>query len=258
MEQVTSIVSSRGLLKSCHSHNLKPESSSPFIDANLLANHQAGRSIYVCTEALRNFADNFLADIRQPFVLVSGDADTALTELNRFDPAIQKILSSDLLISWYAQNIAIEHVKIFNLPIGMDYHTMWEKPGSWGISAVSAISQENTLFNTLAASPDFSQRYMNAYCNWRAVAGWGDRQECYEKIDRSICLFETRAVPRNSTWMRQAEFMFVVSPEGIGMDCHRTWEAILLGCVPIIKRNALSSLFVDLPVLIVEDWSEVN
>jgi hypothetical protein len=77
-------------------------------------------------------------------------------------------------------------------------------------------------------------------------------------MDKSVCFFEPNAVPRNSTWLRQAECMFVVSPEGAGMDCHRTWEALLLGCIPIVKKNALARLFTDLPVLLVDDWQEVN
>jgi hypothetical protein len=140
----------------------------------------------------------------------------------------------------------------------MDYHTMWERPGPWGISKISPISQENLLLNTLATSQELNHRYFAAYCNWRPVPGWGDRAECHEKIDKSVCFFETNPVPRNSTWQRQAEFMFVVSPEGIGMDCHRTWEAILLGCIPIVKRNAISTIFEKLPVLVVDDWNEIN
>ena len=258
MEQLTSFISSRGILKSCRSHNKQPTSSSPHIDLDLLETHRPGGTIYVCTEALRNFADNFLPNIRDPFILISGDADTAISQPLLNDPAIVCILGNNHLLSWYAQNLTAQHPKLFRLPIGLDYHTMWERPGAWGISAVSAISQENGLLNTLAGSPEFNQRYVAAYCNWRAVAGWGDRLECYEKIDRSVCLFETNSVPRNSTWLRQSECMFVLSPEGIGMDCHRTWEAILLGCIPIIKKNAISTLFTDLPVLIVEEWEDVN
>jgi hypothetical protein len=82
--------------------------------------------------------------------------------------------------------------------------------------------------------------------------------ECHEKIDKTACFFESNPVPRNSTWQRQAECMIVVSPEGIGMDCHRTWEALLLGCIPIVKRNGIASLYSSLPILIVDDWSEVT
>lgn len=258
MEQLTSLISSRGLLKSCHSHNRKPISSSPDIDTDLLANHQHGRSIYVCTDALINFATHFFPKIDLPFVLVSGDGDTAVSADLLNQSAIAALLESELLVSWFAQNLSTSHPKLQHLPIGLDYHTMWERPGAWGISAMSAIAQENTLFNTLASAPPFSDRYMNAYCNWRPVPGWGDREACYAQIDRSICLFESGSVSRASTWKRQTEFMYVVSPEGIGMDCHRTWEAILLGCVPIVKRNSVTPLYEKLPVIVVDDWTEVN
>lgn len=258
MEQFTSIVSSRGLLRSCHSHNKNPVSSSADIDADLLKNHAHGRSIYVCTDAIQNFACNFFPKIDLPFVLVSGDGDTALSAALLEDPAVTEMLQSPLLLAWFAQNLSANHSKISCLPIGLDYHTMWERPGAWGISAASAIAQENALLNTLAASTPFNERYMNAYCNWRPVAGWGDREECYAKIDKTVCFFETGTVPRTSSWQRQSEFMYVVSPEGIGMDCHRTWEAIALGCIPIVKRNAISRLYEDLPVLLVEDWSEIT
>ena len=52
--------------------------------------------------------------------------------------------------------------------------------------------------------------------------------------------------------------MFTVSPEGFGMDCHRTWETLMLGAVPIVKRGPLSRLFEHLPVIQVDDWAEVT
>jgi hypothetical protein len=42
------------------------------------------------------------------------------------------------------------------------------------------------------------------------------------------------------------------------MDCHRTWEALALGCIPIVKRSAFSDLFQNLPVLIVDDWGNID
>jgi hypothetical protein len=258
MENLAVFISSRGILKSCHSRNANPVSSSTEIDVELLHNHRAGETIYVCTNALSNFAINFLPQINSPFILVTGDCDVAVTQALLDDPAIASIINSKLLIRWYAQNLAARSPKVFNLPIGMDYHTMFERPGAWGISTISPLSQENLLLNTLASSQELNHRYLAAYCNWRPVAGWGDRLECYETIDKGVCFFETNPIPRNSTWQRQAEFMFVISPEGIGMDCHRTWEALLLGCIPIVKRNAISSLFSELPVLIVDEWTEVN
>jgi hypothetical protein len=54
------------------------------------------------------------------------------------------------------------------------------------------------------------------------------------------------------------KYAFVLSPHGNGLDCHRTWEALILGCIPIVKRSLLDSLYEDLPVLIVYNWFNVN
>ena len=53
-------------------------------------------------------------------------------------------------------------------------------------------------------------------------------------------------------------YTFVLSPFGNGMDCHRTWEALCLGCIPILKAPNFRIMFENLPVLIVDNWSEVN
>lgn len=52
--------------------------------------------------------------------------------------------------------------------------------------------------------------------------------------------------------------MFVASPPGNGMDCHRTWEAIYLGAVPIVEKGKLApSLIEQLPILEVSDWRTI-
>ena len=51
---------------------------------------------------------------------------------------------------------------------------------------------------------------------------------------------------------------FVLSPHGGGYDCHRTWEALALGCIPIVKSSPIDRVFERLPVLIVQNWSDVS
>jgi hypothetical protein len=50
---------------------------------------------------------------------------------------------------------------------------------------------------------------------------------------------------------------FVLSPPGNGADCHRTWEAIYLGAIPIVLKKYWPFDHLDLPVLAVEDWFEI-
>lgn len=55
------------------------------------------------------------------------------------------------------------------------------------------------------------------------------------------------------------QYKFVVSPEGNGIDCHRHYEALIAGCVPIIERNSLTeSKYRGCPVLWTTDYSEIT
>lgn len=50
---------------------------------------------------------------------------------------------------------------------------------------------------------------------------------------------------------------FVLSPPGNGPDCHRTWEAIYFGAVPVVLNDSLSpALASDLPVLAVSSYDD--
>ncbi len=80
-----------------------------------------------------------------------------------------------------------------------------------------------------------------------------------------------------------ASSVFTLSPRGWGPDCYRTWEALLVGTIPIVKRgqygvmpiakrylrNALyllpvetqtqlERLYQDLPILVIDDWNEIT
>ena len=65
-------------------------------------------------------------------------------------------------------------------------------------------------------------------------------------------------VTRLKTWNKQKEYAFVISPHGGGYDCHRLWEALILGCIPIVKTSPIDTLYEGLPVLIVKEWSDVT
>ena len=57
---------------------------------------------------------------------------------------------------------------------------------------------------------------------------------------------------------RNSRFRFHLSPPGNGLDCHRTWEALYLGVVPVIKSGPLDRLFDDTPAWIVHSWDELT
>ena len=71
-------------------------------------------------------------------------------------------------------------------------------------------------------------------------------------------VFEPRRLQPEALWDRHAEFAFAISPRGAGLDCHRTWEALLLRTIPIVKHSTLVPAYEGFPVAMVRDWAEVT
>jgi len=54
-------------------------------------------------------------------------------------------------------------------------------------------------------------------------------------------------------------YKFVISPEGNGIDCHRHYEALLAGCIPIVEYNEqIIKKYKGCPILYTNDYSEIN
>lgn len=55
-----------------------------------------------------------------------------------------------------------------------------------------------------------------------------------------------------------AQSKFVLSPQGNGPDCHRTWEAVYLGAIPIVHESAWPFKSFELPVEQIRSWNEIE
>ena len=51
---------------------------------------------------------------------------------------------------------------------------------------------------------------------------------------------------------------FMICPEGSGIDCHRFWECLYLGTIPVVKKCINVMFYKHLPVLIINDWDELS
>jgi len=54
-----------------------------------------------------------------------------------------------------------------------------------------------------------------------------------------------------------AQSQFCVCPRGAGIDTHRFWEALYLGCIPIILERDALGCHGGLPALVVKEWMEL-
>ena len=263
MEENSNIfVSSRGLLKSCDYYSYTPVSSVAHLVnyPNLeTIKHIKNPSIYICSRAIVNFMNELLPLIDFPFILVSGDCDETIPQeiLNSAD--FNNLLNNTHLIHWFCQNMTYQHTKITKMPIGLDYHTLTVNP-VWGPLCACLEQEKQLLFFKHKALP-FWNRNINCYANFHfsinTKLGY-DRKDALQNINKDLIYYEDTPVTRLSTWNKQLNFAFVVCPHGGGLDCHRNWEALCLGCIPIVKTSAIDSLYTDLPVLIVDDWSNIT
>ena len=255
-------VSSRGLLKSCTIHSKNPISSvAHLIDYpdTIKNKYNPGDSIYICTTALTHFINRILPTLTIPFVLVTGDCDIEIPTQLFPESTFNNFISNPLIIHWFCQNWTGNHHKVSHIPIGLDYHTMTTST-VWGDSIPPSI-QEKQLNIISENSHPFWKRKNKCYSNFHfSIRGYyvKNRKDAIDQIPKDLIFYEPSSLTREDTWLNQTNYAFIVSPHGNGLDCHRTWEALCLGSIPIVTRSKIDHLFDDLPVLIINKWSDIT
>ncbi|MEL6744954.1 MAG: hypothetical protein AAFO68_05740 [Pseudomonadota bacterium] len=170
-------------------------------------------------------------------------------------------LSNPKVLALFSQNLAFDHPSAFPLPIGLDFHTIASrKEGAWGRPQMEPQQQEDELWSIMDDAKPWNLRTRGPLVGFSIDTNEAARRTCVTKLimveDVSLA---PEGMPRNETWQMMAEHQFIASPPGVGMDCHRTWEALLLGCVPIVQRMpTLSPMFKDLPVWEVDGYEQVT
>lgn len=264
MENKCHFICSRGLLKSCTFHSMHPTSSCNndvgYLGKMLSSKMFEGMSIYVCSDLLKFFVKNILPRIRHTFVLVSGDSDMCVPDdaLSRVETKL--LLSNPYLSKWLTQNSIIRGPKIVQVPIGLDYHTLFQNPShSWRSDGEGVFprEQEEILNRLRIQMVPFHNRNPLIYVNFTLKNDkFHQRRSALSEIPPSL-LHHQDFTNRTENWKNTTRFAFVLSPFGDGIDCHRTWEALCLGAIPIIKAP-FQEMFEGLPVLIVREWSDVT
>lgn len=227
--------------------------------------------VYVCPQALPNFVKYLLPTITVPFTLLTNNSDKTLPD--DYPTESNVILESPFLKHWFSQNFILDHPKVTRVPIGVDYHSLKADPPKFkwlthipqqhvlGIKK-SPINQEGDLLNCRALSKPFWEREIKAYANFQFLLetryAKTDRVNAYYTIPKDIVYYQPTRTTRNVCWGNMIHYAFVISPHGNGLDCHRTWESLALGCIPIVKSSGIDPVFEELPVWIVKEWNEVT
>ena len=260
-------VNSRSLMFACDIHPKSPQSSTHvaayLTDITSQFNKYSQPTsdgtplIYIPGDHIIEFTNLIAPQIDKPFTLVTGDSDLSVNK-ESLGNNLEKLLDNPLVVAWYAQNRDHEHPKLHSLPIGINIHNQWTNPLQWGGGFILPAFQELQLKTIAESAKPLNDREAKIFCNWHFSLDRADRRALSEVIDESVCYFQKEPVPMADTWELQSQHQFVLSPHGAGLDCHRTWEALILGCIPIVKAAKLNDLFTDLPVVVVQDWRQIT
>ena len=129
-------------------------------------------------------------------------------------------------------------------PIGMGYEFLTYKDD---FQRNQRGQHKETVLCCFIAGTDERRRRM----------GYNRRKIEYELHKRGI--FNLPFVRKQTYWKALLDHKFIISPEGNGIDCHRHYEALMAGCIPILEDNPLiREKYAGCPVLYTKNYLDIN
>lgn len=218
----------------CHHHI--DETRTPFDP------HAVAQGDIIFVRGYPEFLDAFLTQlpaISNKFILITHNMDESMPGKYAY------LLDDARLCAWFTQNKGpINHPKLFPLPIGL-------ANAYWGHGNIQ------TLTSALSKAQHRSKRHL-LYVNFDANTNGNARNHVLRYFSQQPFSYVSGRKPWKDYLDDLASSKFILSPPGNGIDCHRAWEALYMGSIPVMKSTSIDSLFDDLPVVIVRDWPEVT
>ncbi len=76
--------------------------------------------------------------------------------------------------------------------------------------------------------------------------------------DNELMVWVKGRSSRLYTWKEKVKYAFELSMPGNGLDCHRSWEALIMGMILITVHSQIDKLFENLPVVFINSFDEIN
>lgn len=149
------------------------------------------------------------------------------------------------LIHWFAQNLDFKHDKISPIPIGLE-NPQWHP------------HKMDILFNAKD-----KPRTNEAFCQFNPGTKPDERVSLLKRVISTEIPAHIYSCVNgqhfNSYVNNLKQYKYCFCPRGNGIDTHRIWESLYMGCIPVVKRHTTHEFEdSDLPILFVDDWSDFN
>jgi hypothetical protein len=184
-----------------------------------------------------DFIDLFFSKIKpnSDFIIVTHNSDYHITKNH------EKYLNDNHLIKWFAQNVDFIHPKLISIPIG--------------------IANEKWLHGNIKVLNDTmledNEKSNLIYCNFDIRTNIIERSFCMKSMTENNLKMSERTDFKNYLKDLSKSF-FVLSPNGNGVDCHKTWESLYLKTIPIVTESININFYKDFPILILKKWEDLD
>lgn len=153
------------------------------------------------------------------------------------------------IVHWFCQNCDVNEPNVTPIPIGLEntYVFKPEVKQQYMINTIKAgINKEFKMF--ICYNPETNPGERKPPIAMFSKLPWVIHVEGFNNIGLVKQFFDN-----------MAKCKFCLCPDGNGVDTIRMWEAIYMGCIPIVKPHTFTEYFAKhLPVLIVKSWDEIN
>lgn len=197
-----------------------------------------GDIVFARIDMLHSFFKKIDPQIRNEYILISHNADYTISE-KEFGK-----YNKDKIIRWFSQNVKYTNHKITPVPIGITNHRYLDEIHALEKTLASTsqiIEKKNKMLILFRGTNPIRTEVRNVLSGLKTVdvAGETAKQDYFKKI---------------------SEYKFIISPEGNGPDCHRTWESMYLKSVPIVIRNTYTEYFekIGLPIMLINEWKDLK
>jgi hypothetical protein len=202
---------------------------------------QKGSLVFVDKDYLSDFFLNLHPKILHPYILVTHNG-SYLKGCATPGP-YYLFLKEEKIIAWFGNNPNVQHPKVVGLPQGLE-SLLWKS------------GNINFYYDALSKTPCEKKHLL--YVNFSFRTDPLMRLQLFLTFSNKPFCFSSFECGWENYVQEVCQSKFILCPKGRGGDSFRVWEALMLGCIPVVKSSCLDSLYSDLPVLLVKDWKEIS
>jgi len=217
------------------------------LQTNKLSQIHDGKNIIFCKTdfILQDF--EYIKSLSNDVVFITGSSDYAIT-----DRVVA--LAPKNIKKWFCQNKGSNHPLLEAIPLGIESTVPCKREGHGYVHDFAHEKTERISSASLSTKPT-QLIYSNFNVNTNPSLRIPVRDLCQKQ---EYITWSDPSLPYSQFVTDILNHKMAVSPEGNGIDCHRTWEVLSLGRVPIIKRNTALQDFETLPIIVVDSWDELE